>query len=288
MSSKEKDSPAKDKPSYDKDSTFNTFKIAILLCLVCSLLVSATAVGLMEIQKTNVALDKKKNILTVAGYTKDEVKKMSKDEIEGIFAGEDELIEVKDVVIDLETGQEVSAEELKEKMGVDSIAEFDQEKIVKDEDLGSEIEGDVNIGLRKRENYSHVYIVRDKKKDLVTRYVFPVKGKGLWSTLMGYIAVDSNFKRIEGLTFYSHKETPGLGGEVDNPKWKKLWEGRMLYDDNGSIASDYVVKGSPNESNRNAVAGLSGATITSKGVSNLVRYWMGEEGFGKFIAEQKQ
>ncbi len=273
--------------SNDKDSTFNTFKVAILLCLVCSLLVSATAVGLMEIQKTNVALDKKKNILTVAGYSRDEVKKMSKKDIEDIFKGDNDLVQIDDVVVDLETGMIVPFEVLQEKTGVDSISEFDQEKIVKQEDLGSDVEGDVNIGLRKRENYSHVYIVKDKKKDEVTRYVFPVKGKGLWSTLMGYIAVDASFEQIEGLTFYSHKETPGLGGEVDNPKWKKLWEGRMLYDDKGEIAKDYVVKGAPDESNRNAVAGLSGATITSKGVSNLVRYWMSEEGFGKFIEQEK-
>ncbi|MDA7541522.1 Na(+)-translocating NADH-quinone reductase subunit C [bacterium] len=271
--------------SNDKDSTFNTFKVAILLCLVCSLLVSATAIGLMEIQKTNVALDKKKNILTVAGYTPEEVKKMSKKDIEEIFKGENESIQILDIVVDLETGLEVSNDDLKEKTGFDSVVDFDQEKIVKQEGLGSEIEGGVNIGLRKRENYSHVYVVKDKKKDLITRYVFPVKGKGLWSTLMGYIAVDASFKQIEGLTFYSHKETPGLGGEVDNPKWKKLWEGRMLFSEDGQVANDYVVKGSPDESNRNAVAGLSGATITSKGVSNLVRYWMGEEGFGKFISE---
>lgn len=271
--------------SNDKDSTFNTFKVAILLCLVCSLLVSATAIGLMEIQKTNVALDKKKNILTVAGYTPEEVKKMSKKDIEEIFKGENESIQILDIVVDLETGLEVSNDDLKEKTGFDSVVDFDQEKIVKQEGLGSEIEGGVNIGLRKRENYSHVYVVKDKRKDLVTRYVFPVKGKGLWSTLMGYIAVDASFKQIEGLTFYSHKETPGLGGEVDNPKWKKLWEGRMLFSEDGQVANDYVVKGSPDESNRNAVAGLSGATITSKGVSNLVRYWMGEEGFGKFISE---
>ncbi len=271
--------------SSDKDSTFNTFKVAILLCLVCSLLVSATAIGLMEIQKTNVALDKKKNILTVAGYTPEEVKKMSKKDIEEIFKGENESIQILDIVVDLETGLEVSNDDLKEKTGFDSVVDFDQEKIVKQEGLGSEIEGGVNIGLRKRENYSHVYVVKDKKKDLITRYVFPVKGKGLWSTLMGYIAVDASFKQIEGLTFYSHKETPGLGGEVDNPKWKKLWEGRMLFSEDGQVANDYVVKGSPDESNRNAVAGLSGATITSKGVSNLVRYWMGEEGFGKFISE---
>ena len=105
---------------------------------------------------------------------------------------------------------------------------------------------------------------------------------------MGYLAVDANFEKIEGLTFYSHKETPGLGGEVDNPKWKKLWEGRLIQNDSGELPKDYVVKGAPGSDNKNAVSGLSGATITSKGVSNLVKYWLGDNGFGKFIDSTKK
>ena len=105
--------------------------------------------------------------------------------------------------------------------------------------------------------------------------------------MFGFLAVDSAFQKIEGLTFYKHGETPGLGGEVDNPKWKKLWEGRLIYADDGKLANKYVVKGAAPSENRNAVDGLSGATITSNGVSSLVRYWLSEEGFGKYMDNVK-
>lgn len=278
----------------NKDSISNTFQVAGVLCLVCALLVSATALGLRDLQKTNVALDKKKNILQVAGYSPEAVEKLSSAEIDAIFDGTDALTHIEDMLVELATGEilaDARQTDLLEKVGLtdgSSLEEFDQELLVKDKQWGTDVSGDVNIGLRRRETVSHVYRVTNKKKNEITRYVFPVKGKGLWSTLMGYLAVDANFEKIEGLTFYSHKETPGLGGEVDNPKWKKLWEGRLIRNDSGELPKDYVVKGAPGSDNKNAVSGLSGATITSKGVSNLVKYWLGDNGFGKFIDNTKK
>lgn len=279
----------------NKDSISNTLKVAGTLCIVCSLLVSATAIGLRSMQKNNAVLDKKKNILQVAGFTPAEVKAMTPDKIESFFDGRDEELEIEDIVINLETGKVIEEENLDaalEGAKAEDVKEFDQEKIAKAVGDGLAVKVDVSkIGLKTHEKFSHVYIVKNKKKGQVSRYVFPVKGKGLWSTLMGFLAVSEDFKKIEGLTFYSHAETPGLGGEVDNPKWKKLWEGRLIYTEDGDLADKYVVKGSPDPDNRNAVDGLSGATITSDGVSDLVRYWLSEDGFGKFMevrAEQKE
>lgn len=274
----------------NKDSISNTFQVAGALCIICSLLVSITAVGLRETQKNNVVLDKKKNILLVSGFSAEEVAKMDPAQIESYFAEDgDEIIQIEDTVIDLTTGETAAEGELEQalvKAKAEDMATFDQEKISKAEELSIDL--DVNkIGLKSHEKFSHVYIVRNKKKGMITRYVFPVKGKGLWSTLFGYLAVDAAFQKIEGLTFYSHAETPGLGGEVDNPKWKKLWEGRLIYSADGSLADKYVVKGSVPSDNRNAVDGLSGATITSVGVSNLVKYWLSDEGFGKYMENEK-
>ena len=68
-----------------------------------------------------------------------------------------------------------------------------------------------------------VYELRDDAGalDLV---VLPVHGLGLWSILYGFVALDADLETIRGLTYYEHKETPGLGGEVDNPRWKSLWK----------------------------------------------------------------
>ena len=270
-----------------KDSIQNTFKVAGALCVLCSLLVSVTAIGLQSIQKNNVVLDKKKNILQVAGFSMQEIKAMDPAKIESFFNGQDQVIEVEDVVVNLETGKVATESELAgvfNKTKIDAIKDFDQEKIAKAIAEGLALKIDVSeIGLKEHEKFSHVYIVKNKKKGITSRYIFPVKGKGLWSTLFGFIAVDSAFQTIEGLTFYKHAETPGLGGEVDNPSWKKLWEGRMIYNESGDLAKTYVVKGAAPSDNLNAVDGLSGATITSKGVSNLVRYWLDEKGFGKYM-----
>ena len=78
----------------------------------------------------------------------------------------------------------------------------------------------------------------------VLAIILPVEGKGLWSTLYGFIALAPDTRTIEGITFYEHGETPGLGGEVDNPSWKALWPGRKAFDEDWEPAIE-VIKGLP-------------------------------------------
>ncbi len=107
--------------------------------------------------------------------------------------------------------------------------------------------------------------------------------------MFGYLALEGDVSTIAGLGFYSHKETPGLGGEVDNPKWKALWPGVQLFDANGSPALSLVKSRSPAGSAKAQyeVDALSGATFTTKGVENMVKYWMGEGGFGPYLKKLK-
>ena len=88
---------------------------------------------------------------------------------------------------------------------------------------------------------------------------------------------------VKGISFYAHAETPGLGGEVDNPKWKALWRGKKLYNEQGELKLT-VVKGEAAAGHEHHVDGLSGATLTSVGVANLIKYWMGEQGFAQYLA----
>ena len=133
-----------------------------------------------------------------------------------------------------------------------------------------------------------VYEVRGERGQL-DLVVLPVEGLGLWGTLYGFVALDGALRTIRGLTFYEHKETPGLGGEVDNPRWKARWPGRLAFDDElapvvrvvkgvaGAIADDPY-----------AVDGLSGATITSRGVTNLLQFWLGPDGFEPYLTRLRQ
>ena len=140
--------------------------------------------------------------------------------------------------------------------------------------------------ISRRANYSVAYLL--EKDGEVERIVLPVHGYGLWSTLYGFLALQGDGNTVAGITFYEQKETAGLGGEVDNPSWKNLWVGKEIYQD-GAVALK-VIKGAVDKSAPDAkyqVDGLAGATLTSKGVENLIAYWMGDEGFGPLLSDFK-
>ena len=80
----------------------------------------------------------------------------------------------------------------------------------------------------------HKYLLK-KEDGSLDKIILPIHGYGLWSTLYGFIALEKNGNDIFGLQFYQHAETPGLGAEVDNPKWKAQWKGKKLNNDNGEL-----------------------------------------------------
>lgn len=258
-----------------RDSIGNTFGVAAGVCGVCALLVSVAAVGLKSTQDYWVKIDTQKNILFAAAADTEERAKfgeMSGTEINTFF---NENFE--DIIIDLSTGEDVTNE-----YAVPADFRQIQAAELKKADAYTDIAASDDIAkIKRRENHSHVYI----RKDDTVRYIFPIRGKGLWSTLKGFIALQPDLKTVSYLTFYEHKETPGLGGEVDNLSWKQQWDGKVVYNEKGEVAIQ-VVKGSGET--KFQIDGLSGATITSRGVQNMLTYWMGPEGFGQFIEKQKK
>ncbi len=263
-----------------RDSVGNTMLVATILCVVCSVLVASAAVGLRGLQESNKQLDQKKNVLIAAGLYDDN--KNSLDEVDGIFSAS-----IEPVLIDLETGELADSE-------VVDPATFDQREASRNPDLSLPIEPSSKLGgIKRREKYSFVYQVKNEAGK-IQKVVLPIYGKGLWSTLYGFIAVGGDADTVEGITFYQHAETPGLGGEIENPTWKALWKGKKLYDDPTNSQKEvalHVIKGAVNPDSADAehqVDGLSGATITGKGVTQLVRYWMSEDGFGPFLDKLRQ
>ncbi len=234
--------------------------VALGVSLICSVVVSTAAIGLKPLQDANVLLDMQRNVLAAAGIPVDE------RGVADIFAQEFEQY-----VVDLRSGAY---------MADMSPAVFDQLEMAKDEAHSIALDADQDTAtLRRRENYGMVYLRLDAA-GAINRVVLPIRGYGLWGTLYGYLALEGDLRTVAGIGFYQHKETPGLGGEVDNPKWRALWVGKGLYGTDGEPAIR-LVKGasaSPYE-----VDALAGATITSRGVESLVRFWSGEMGYGPFL-----
>ena len=236
------------------------------VCLVCAVVVSTSAVALGDRQDRNAALFKQQNVLLAAGLATDG-DTLTADDIAAKFAP------MREVVVDLASGAVVD--------DVDP-AGFDQRAAAIDP-ARSRVAPENLARVARLPTAALVYEVRDANDDLEL-VVLPVEGLGLWGKLYGFVAIEGDLRTVRGLTFYEHKETPGLGGEVDNPRWKALWPGRLAFDETWTPVIT-VVKGpaGPVSDDPYAVDGLSGATITSRGVTNLLQFWLGPEGFGPYL-----
>ncbi len=253
------------------DSIKKTIQVALGVCLVCSILVSAAAVSLSSRQAENKQLDKIKNILSAGGidFTGKNPQQLYNEKI-------------KAVTIELETGKILSEKAEQDLLRPEN---FDIKKISGMPKYSQAIPSDKDIaGIKRMPSYMVIYEVLDSKGG-IDKYIFPVHGKGLWSTLYGFISLDNKLQTVEGITFYEHGETPGLGGEVDNPNWKNSWKGKKAFNENGEYIID-VLKGRVDPSNPNSIHqidGLSGSTLTTRGVDYLMKFWLGENGYGTFL-----
>ncbi len=252
------------------ETATKTIIVALSVCIVCSILVSAAAVSLRSRQEENKALDRIRNILLAAGLPVDD------DNIKNLYQEK-----VSPVMINLNTGMPVRDETLNETLSMEG---FDIRTAASDRVYGRKVPADEDMaGIRRMPKYMVVYFIRVNGK--TEKIVLPIYGKGLWSTMYGFMALGRDLKTVKGFTFYEHAETPGLGGEVDNPSWKKSWEGKQVFDMDGKITVS-VIKGKTDLSRPESIYqidGISGATLTSRGVHNLVRFWLGPNGYGPFL-----
>ena len=246
-----------------KESTLKTFLVTLALAVVCSLLVAVSAVGLRARQETNRDLDRKRNILAVAGLYDPDIP----------IADAFEQIETR--LVDLRTG---------EYSDDPPAATYDQQGALLDAQASDSVPpGEDIAGIARREHYSVVYLVR--QDDEVTQIILPVRGQGLWDMMYGFLALDRDLQTVRGITFYQHAETPGLGGEVENPQWQASWANKKVYDEAGMVKI-HVVKGVGRADDE--IDGISGATLTVNGVTAMMSYWFGDSGFKPYIDRLKR
>jgi Na+-transporting NADH:ubiquinone oxidoreductase subunit C len=252
-------------------STSYIVGFAAVVCLVCSVFVAGSAVTLKPLQDLNVELDRQKQVLTVAGLMR-AGQSLSAAEVGEIFNAN-----VKTRIVELETGDYAE--------NIDPVS-YNQRKAAKDPERSVPAPSN-RAKVKRLPKYGAIFQVNSKSGELQS-IIVPIEGKGLWSTMYGYIALAPDTRTIRGITFYEHGETPGLGGEVDNPRWKALWEGRLAFDERW-VPRIEVIKGAagPVEDDPYRVDGLSGATLTSNGVSHAVRFWLGDDGFGKYLEKMR-
>jgi len=239
------------------DGIAKTIIVATTLCFVCSMVVSFAAVSLKSIQEVNKEIDKQKNILQVAGVYYDGI------DIQKTFSS------FESAVVDINSGKFTDK--------FDPLV-FNDRKAAQDPLLSISLKDDpASIG--RRTNFATIYLLKNDDGSL-DKVILPIHGYGLWSTLYGFIALEKNCNDIFALQFYQHAETPGLGAEVDNPKWKAQWKGKKINNQNGNLM---ITVAKTKKHKNHHIDALAGATLTSNGVDNLVRFWMGESGFSKFL-----
>jgi len=250
--------------SSNKETFGKTVGFVLAVCVVCALLVSFSAVQLKPLQQANKLLDQQTKILEASGL----LEKAGKDVVKTY----NEFVVAK--MINLDSGDFVEGD----------VITFDERRNSRDKALSVKPENDL-AGINRRSNTAVVYLVKNEAGAIET-VVLPIVGSGLWDLMYGYVGLESDLNTVKSVIYSDHKETPGLGAEVLNPNWKALWPGKKIYNDAGEVKAK-LVKGGAKANDIHGVDALSGATLTSDGVTRTLQFWFGKEGYAPFITKYR-
>jgi Na+-transporting NADH:ubiquinone oxidoreductase subunit C len=186
-------------------------------------------------------------------------------------------------IVDLNKGNYLDDDALTA-VGIPDRNAYDASQATKNKALSEDLGSNDPAGIGRKPKYAKVYVKSDDagKPEMV---VLPIQGYGLWGTIYGFLTLESDMNTIKGISFYEHKETPGLGARIEEPEWRAMWSGIHSYDDKGVVATGVTKAGNPKE---NWVDGISGATLTSRGVSNMIQFWLGEQGYKPYLDQLRE
>lgn len=212
------------------------------MVVVAGVLLALAAIGLGPFQAQHVKLEKMQNILTSIGVKSD------RKESEKLFNQY-----IKEQVVLNKKGERVT----------NDINAFDI-------DLKKELDK-----LRTGEADKQLFPLFVFNKEDKLYYIIPVRGKGLWGPIWGYVALEEDMNTVYGASFGHKGETPGLGAEIDTEEFQKQFVGEKIFDKSGNFVSVKVVKGGAAPEDVHGVDAVSGGTITSNGVTEMLKRTLG-------------
>lgn len=247
------------------------FGFMATVCFLCAILVSGAATGLRSFQEENQKVDIQRNILRVMELT-EPGQELSNEQVKTLYAEKVKCIVINsrgEVIDDDADPTTINLDE--QRKAVQEIA-IRQRRIQELQNVGGQ-QGAVTTmqaAVDEVEKTLAFPIFVTPRTPPYDCYCIPISGKGLWSTLYGYFALESDANTVRGITFYKHGETPGLGGEIENPNWQAQFKGKKILENN-EFTSIRVYKAEAPEGSEHGVDGISGATITSRSVEVLLR-----------------
>ena len=255
--------------SLPNDNPYKTIAVTLIVAFVSSVLVSASAVLLKPQQIANREADRRQHVEQIIQQLPD---------FDGEVSGPNKLT-VTARVVNLKTGEF--------DLSLDPQL-YVQRSAVRDPEQSIEIplQDDV-ASLKRRAKYAVVYeVAREENVQLI---VLQVSGHGFGGTIYGYLGLTEAANTVAGLTFYDHRETPGIGSMIDSPSWKRQWRGKKVWQDGVlmlGVGPTRVMKETPEAAYQ--VDALTGATWTGMGVTNLLHFWLGDYGFGPYLRNFRQ
>ncbi len=222
-------------------------QMALGVGVICALLVSFTAVSLRPYYIANLEAERMARLASILDVLQGGGDDISFDDIEAR-------------VVNLGSG--------KYSESIDATT-YDARRAANDPNASIAIPTEFDVsGIKRRAMYAVVYLLRTSDGD-IDHMILPVRGVGYQSALYGYLALSADTSEILALKFYEQKETPGLGSQIQDANWEAQWPGKSTFDSDGKVSIHFDA--------------ISGATRTSVGVDRLLKFWLGDFGFGPYL-----